>query len=80
MRRKMSTENARMIRLLIDKGRTIGPQILADDYLATAAGMVGFACTESMITLDEHAAYWAEITEIKDARAEARKALETSHV
>lgn len=78
-KRKMSAENAKMIRALIDNGRTVGPQILADDYLSIAVGMIGFACTETMITLEEHAAYWTEISAIKDARAEARKALEKGH-
>lgn len=79
MARKMSTENAKMIRTLINNGRTVGPQILADDYLSIVVGMIGFALVESMITHEEHAAYWAEISAIKDARAEARKALEQSH-
>lgn len=76
MRRKMSAENALQIRSLLEKSRSVGPQILADDYLSMVAGMVGFACVEQMISLDEHATYWVEINQIKDARAEARRALE----
>ncbi len=78
-KRKISAESVRMIRLYLDNAKKVGPQILADDYLSQVGGMIGIACTESLITLEEHAAYWSEISAIKDARAEARKALEQSH-
>lgn len=70
---KLGEESRRTIRLLLDSSRT-APKILADDYLSQVGGMIGLACTESLIDLDEHAAYWAEIGEIKDARELARKA------
>lgn len=70
---KLSDESRKMIRILLDNSRT-APKILADDYLSQVSGMIGVAYTEYMITGDEHAAYWAEIGEIKDAREQTRKA------
>lgn len=71
----MDKQNADLLRKLLDNARTVGPQILADDYLSQCVGMVGYACIRGDITLDEHAEYWVEINAIKRARDLEKKAL-----
>jgi len=76
----MCAQSLALLEKLLASARTVGPQILADDYLAQCAGMIGLAHIERMLTADEHAAYWATINAIKDARAAARKQREETPV
>lgn len=62
-------------KLLAAARKTTAPY-LASDYLSQCEGMIAIAAIERLITLDEQAAYWADINEIRQARAVERKKLE----